>query len=105
MDRAYPTILALVAIGVAYAFFHKKKSAPKNNVSGWFGLGIIGFLLLGLVLAGVSGHETLCWFFGLALMVTIPAMFFLAMGAGIVGLFHHGDEKDEQIQEKPPRQI
>jgi len=97
MDRAYFTILALVAIGSVYSFFHKKKCGPKKNVSGWFGLGVIGLLLLGLVLAGISGHETLCWFFGLALMVTTTAMFFFAVGSGIVGLFRHSDKKDEQI--------
>ena len=97
MDRAYFTVLALVAIGSVYSFFHKKKCGPKKNVSGWFGLGAIGLLLLGLVLAGISGHETLCWVFGLALMVTIPAMFFFAVGSGIVRLFRHSEEKEEQI--------
>lgn len=98
MDRAYYTILALTALGFAYSFLRRKSPAQKKSVSGWVGLGVIGFLMLGLMLGGITRQETLTWVFGLALMVVIPAMFFLAIGSGIAKVFRRGRVKEEQTK-------
>ena len=82
MDPGYFTVIAIVAVGVAYGVHRRRRPSSKSN-GGWRGLGILAVLFAGLLIAAHLGNESLTWFFGLSLMAVVPIMFFLAIGSAI----------------------
>jgi peptidoglycan/LPS O-acetylase OafA/YrhL len=97
MDRGYFTLLAIVAVGVAYGLYRARRP-PRTSRSGWVGLGVLGVLSAGLFLAAQAGSESLTWPFGLSLMAIVPIMFFLAIGSAVGSFLGRGKGKNERDQ-------
>lgn len=92
MDSGYFTVIAIVAVGVAYGLYRRRRPSGKSN-GGWRGLGVLVVLFAGLLIAAQFGNESLTWFFGLSLMAVVPIMFFFAIGSAIGRrLGRHKDE-------------
>ena len=88
MDLGYLPIIGLLVVGIAYGLLKKKRAGERKSNSGWGGLLILAVPLTGLHVAGAMGSEKLTWFFGIALMVALPLLFFFAIGSAIGGAFN-----------------
>ena len=83
MDPAYLIFLTALVIGLCFGIRRAKRQAKRKDRGGWFGAGLLVVLTVGLVVAAKTGHESLVWLFGIALMVALPVMLFLAIGSAI----------------------
>jgi|GEM_PF-1793272 len=84
MDPAYFSIAAVVGVGALFGFLRSRNVRASRGVGGgWIGLAVILALVAGLIISGLAGAESMTWLFGLALMVAIPIMAFLAVGSAI----------------------
>lgn len=95
MDPAYITILLLLAVGIVYGIRKKKPAPAKKSSDGWKGLGVLGVLTGGLIVASTMGNEGLTWIFGLSLMAAVPIMIFFAIGSAIGARFRRGGDEEQ----------
>lgn len=94
MDSAYFTLAIVAAIGVSYGLL-RERHASRTGRGGWIGLGVLAVLFFGLVVSGQMGHQSLAWFFGLALMAAISIMLFLAIGSAIARALRRDKDGNE----------
>lgn len=83
MDYVYYMLVGLLIVGVVFVTSRTQRTQDQASLSGWIGLIIIGGLIGGLVFAGFLRNEKLAWFFGVALALIVPVMFFVAMGLSL----------------------
>lgn len=97
MDRGYLTLLGLLAIGVVYGLLRKKRSQTKST-SRWVNFAVVCGLLAGLFLVGKFGDDNTGFLVGLAFMVIVPILFFVALGSGLASMLRRAESKKEDTE-------
>lgn len=75
-------ITFFLVFGFLYGALKNSRPEGTKSNSGWVGLAVLCVLLGGLFFASTTRNESLGWFFGIALWVSVPAMLLFAIGMG-----------------------
>ncbi len=74
MASAIVIVLGFIIASVAYISGFRSKAQVKRSRSGWYGLGVLTFLFLGLWASGRAGNEPAAYGFGIAILLALPLM-------------------------------
>ncbi len=97
MDSEYKAIITLLVAGAALIPLVVKRPgmrpAKKKSNTGWLACFLLGVPMVGMVLAGASGNETLVWVFGIGFMLAVPLWFFISFIFSLASVVRKGGKE------------
>ena len=89
----YNAVFTFVLAGAALIYLVAKRPVERKPHTGWLAFLLLGVPMVGMVLAGASGNQTLVWVFGIACMLAVPLWLFVTILLWVASLFQGGGNK------------
>lgn len=83
MSLAIVLALAIVIAGIAYTRSYRSARESSSSHAGWYVLGLLASLSIGLWWSGAAGDESSAYGFGLALALALVVMLIVGLASAI----------------------
>lgn len=83
MSASVFAILAVLIASIAYGRSYRSTHETKRSNAGWYGLGLLALLFIGLWASGQAGNEPAAYGFGIAIALALPIMLLVGIASAI----------------------